>query len=84
MATKKVDISTDCGKTRRMTIKQHRAQIDMSIADLARRLGVHRRTIERWENVPHVPKRRLRKCIAEVFGVDASDIDWHVPDAVAG
>jgi len=81
MSGKALDTTCRSGKTRRMTIREHRERAGMSTGDLALVLGVHVRTVERWEHVPLMPKRALRKRIAALFNEDPSSIDWHVPDA---
>jgi len=56
------------------TIKVHRAMKDWTQEELARRIGVTRKTINTIENGVYVPSTVLALKMARVFGVAVEDI----------
>jgi len=58
----------------RNTIKVHRAMKDWTQEELARRIGVTRKTVNTIENGVYVPSTVLALKMARVFGVAVEDI----------
>ncbi len=61
-------------KPLRNTLKVHRAMKDWTQEELARRVGVTRKTINTIENGRFVPSTRLSLKLAQVFGVQVEDL----------
>jgi len=55
-------------------IKQHRARLDLTQEDLARKVGVRRQTILGIEKGRYVPSALLAFQIARVLGMRADDL----------
>ncbi len=51
-------------------LNYYRERNDMTEKDLARKLGVTVRTIEKWENSEAVPNDRIIQRLSDMFGVD--------------
>ena len=51
-------------------LNYYRERNDMTERDLARKLGVTVRTVEKWENSEAVPNDRIIQKLSEMFGVD--------------
>jgi putative transcriptional regulator len=58
----------------RNTLKVHRARMDWTQEELARRVGVTRKTVNTVENGVYVPSTVLALRIARAFGVAVEDI----------
>lgn len=58
----------------RNTIKVHRAMKDWTQEELARRIGVTRKTVNTIENGVYVPSTVLALKMARVFGVAVEDV----------
>ena len=56
------------------TLKVHRARMDWTQEELARRVGVTRKTINTVENGVYVPSAYLALKIARAFGVPFEDV----------
>ncbi len=56
------------------TIKVHRAMKDWTQEELARRIGVTRKTVNTIENGIYVPSTVLAIKMARVFGVTVEDV----------
>ncbi|MGB7295380.1 MAG: helix-turn-helix transcriptional regulator [Candidatus Aminicenantales bacterium] len=56
------------------TIKVHRAMKDWTQEELARRIGVTRKTVNTIENGIYVPSSVLAIKMARVFGVTVEDV----------
>ncbi|MDH4273094.1 MAG: helix-turn-helix transcriptional regulator [Candidatus Aminicenantes bacterium] len=56
------------------TIKVHRAMKDWTQEELARRIGVTRKTVNTIENGVYVPSTVLALKMARVFGVTVEDV----------
>jgi len=56
------------------TIKVHRAMKDWTQEELARRIGVSRKTVNTIENGVYVPSTVLALKMARVFGVAVEDV----------
>jgi putative transcriptional regulator len=56
------------------TIKVHRAMKDWTQEELARRIGVTRKTVNTIENGVYVPSTVLALKMARVFGVAVEDV----------
>jgi putative transcriptional regulator len=56
------------------TIKVHRAVKDWTQEELARRIGVTRKTVNTIENGVYVPSTVLALKMARVFGVTVEDV----------
>lgn len=61
-------------ETLRNTLKVHRARMDWTQEELARRVGVTRKTINTIENGIFVPSTVLALKLARVFGVRVEDL----------
>lgn len=55
-------------------IKQHRARVDLTQEDLARRVGVRRQTILSIEKGRYVPSTLLAFDIARVLGMQVDEL----------
>ncbi len=58
----------------RNTLKVHRARLDWTQEELARRLGVTRKTVNTVENGVYVPSTALALKMARAFGVRVEDL----------
>jgi putative transcriptional regulator len=56
------------------TLKVHRAQKDWTQEELARRIGVTRKTINTIENAVYIPSTYLALKLARVFNVTVEDL----------
>ena len=52
------------------TIRNARASLEMSREELAKEIGVHPRTVTRWEDGTSTPGRRGRKALNDELGLD--------------
>lgn len=55
-------------------LRKYRRQEELTQGDLAKRLGVTRETIWRWESGHRFPKRRLWPLIQEVTGITPEEL----------
>ncbi len=55
-------------------IKQHRARLDLTQADLAKRVGVRRQTILAVEKGKYVPSALLAFQLAEALGMPVAEL----------
>jgi len=55
-------------------IKQHRARLDLTQEDLARRVGVRRQTILAVEKGKYVPSALLAFQLAKALGMSVTDL----------
>lgn len=55
-------------------IKEHRARLNLTQADLARLVNVRRETISSLEKGKYNPSLKLAMDIAKIFGVSVEDI----------
>ncbi len=55
-------------------IKQHRARLDLTQEDLARRVGVRRQTILAVEKGKYVPSALLAFQLARALGMDVTEL----------
>ena len=62
------------GENVRITVKQARIGADMTQEDMARKLGVATSTYSRWETDPTRMKIRDVVRIADITGVEVSDL----------
>jgi putative transcriptional regulator len=58
----------------RNTLKVHRARMDWTQEELARRVGVTRKTVNTIENGVYVPSTALSLKMARAFGVAVEDL----------
>ena len=58
----------------RNTLKVHRARMDWTQEELARRIGVTRKTVNTIENGVYVPSTVLALKMARAFGVAVEDL----------
>ena len=56
------------------TLRRHRLANGLSLADLAKRLGVTKGTVSTWETGRCVPKARMIPKLARVLGIDAFEL----------
>jgi len=64
-------------------IRAHREEAGMTQADLARRIGVTRQTLNAIEQGKYSPTLELAFQLARVFGVALEEL-FHYPDAPEG
>lgn len=58
----------------RTTIKEHRARLDLTQEDLAKKVGVRRETIVFLEKGKYNPSLRLAHDVAEALGMNIDDL----------
>lgn len=58
----------------RNTLKVHRARMDWTQEELARRVGVTRKTVNTIENAVYIPSTFLALKMARAFGVSVEDL----------
>jgi putative transcriptional regulator len=63
----------------RNTLKVQRARLDWTQEELARRIGVTRKTVNTIENGVYVPSTSLALKMARVFGLRVEDL-FQLPD----
>jgi len=62
------------GEKLRNTLKVQRAKMDWTQEELARRVGVTRKTVNTIENGVYIPSTYLALKMARVFGVPVEDL----------
>lgn len=68
----------------RNTLKVHRARLDWTQEELARRIGVTRKTVNTVENGVYVPSTALALKMARAFGVRVEDLFQLPEEALPG
>lgn len=66
----------------RNTLKVHRARMDWTQEELARRVGVTRKTVNTIENGVYVPSTALALKMAKAFGASVEDL-FQLPEGPA-
>jgi len=62
-----------------MTLRELREAKDWRPADVASRIGTTESQVYSWE-AGQIPRSRTRVALAQLYGVDATAIQWHVED----
>jgi DNA-binding XRE family transcriptional regulator len=55
-------------------LAKYRADANLTQQDIAHRLGVAYRTVQKWEGGDSIPRADIALCVAKILGVEIRDI----------